>query len=277
MPELEDIRDHLGEVRRLGYVAPTDLGPRASRTNIQTLRSNAGLSPLIPQAQWTQVDFVTGYPLDLIEDQTNLGACTAFSATGAGARQRFMRTGKIVKTSGFYLYDQINGGRDRGSNIIDSMTIVESKGTPPADSYTSCKFREGLDPPGVEWYKEDLAVTVASSQECATALQSGMLCQAPILVTNSFENFTGDGVAWGGKAPSSSSSNHSIYLAGLKNINGTWYFILVNSWRPSWGPFRNGTCLIPMAAIDNAAMADDGYAHASTPDPNSSNLPVPSA
>lgn len=267
---IDDIRDHLGEVRRLGYIAPDSSKEmlRASRANIQSLRS------LIPVAQWQPVDYVTGFPSSLINNQGQLGACTAFSACGASARQRYMRTGQIVPLSGFWVYDQINGGSDNGSNIIDSMGVLESHGAPLASAYTKCQFRVGL-PAGNDWYKEDVAITVGSSDECATALQLGMLVQAPILVTKSFESFTGDGVAWGGSAPRSSSSNHSIYLAGMKQVGGQWYFILVNSWGANWGPFGNGSCLIPLAAIDNPAQADDGYAHASTlPKSDSTGVPA---
>ena len=96
----------------------------------------------------------------------------------------------------------------------------------------------------------------------------GGMGQGPILVNNNFENWSGDGEAFGGGAPNSSSSNHSIYLAGIKFLNGDpnrWRFRLVNSWSPSWGPFKNGSCLLNPKAIDNAADADDGYGHMSTP------------
>src|SRR5690348_13798976 len=84
--DIPEIVDHLGETRKLGYVAPfgDGLKPRATRTNIQKIRTDAGLPALIPQDQWTEVDYVTGYPLSLITDQGQMGSCTAWSDVGGG-------------------------------------------------------------------------------------------------------------------------------------------------------------------------------------------------
>jgi hypothetical protein len=225
------------------------------------------LPALIPQADWVPVDFVTGFPTELIVNQGSLGACVAFSDIGGGARMRFLRTGNILVPSAFFVYDQINGGRDNGAVIRDALTVMETTGAPPLSSYPKCIFRAGQNPIGVPYYKEDVAVTLTNSAECATAILMGMFPQMPILVTSNFGQFTADGVAWNGTAPRQSGSNHSIYLAGLRSVGGVWYFIMVNSWGVSWGPWGNGACLIPLAAIDNPATADDGWAHADTPAP----------
>lgn len=273
---LDDIKDDNGIVRRLGYVAPDSSKKmmRASRTNIQTIRSNAGLKPLIQPGdpEWMEVDFITGYPLDLITDQGQLGACTAFSASGSGARQRYIREGRVLMTSGFFIYDCINHGHDNGSNIIESMDTVERIGSPPLETYTKCVFpRNPPQPPaGALMYKEDVGITGSTAIEFATMLLMGILPQGPMMVTNQFEKWSGDGEAFNGGAPNTSNSNHSVYYGRLKFLNGDpnrWRLGLINSWRPSWGPFKNGTCLVVPAVIDNAADVDDGYGHASTPNP----------
>lgn len=279
---MEIITDENGVGRVLGYKPPDKEKQklRASRTNIQTYRTNAGLPALVPQAEWEELDYVTDYPLELILDQGQLGACTAFSDIGAGARQRYIRTGEILIPSSYFVYDQINGGADNGSNIIDSMFTIEQTGAPPLASYPKCIFKAGRLPTNVPYYKEDIAITLTSAVECVTALLMGMFPQVPIYVTDSpypFEKFTTDGVAWNGVAPKNRASNHSVYLAGIKKIASGWVFIMVNSWRSTWGPFRNGTCLIPFAAVDNPSTLDDAYAHGSTPVPNGSGIPVGAA
>src|SRR5262252_6572285 len=121
MPALPDIRGRDGVLHKLGYVAPTkdETKVRASRTNIQTIRQQAGLSPLIKPGdhEWREVDYTAGAPLELITDQGQEGSCTAWTCVGAAARQGWMRTGKIIVPSGYYVYDCINGGQDNGSNI----------------------------------------------------------------------------------------------------------------------------------------------------------------
>ena len=268
---IDAFRDHTGVVRKLGYKAPSEdkVKLRAGRTNIRTLvTSPDAIDGLIPQEKWKEVDFVTGRPAELINNQGQEGACVGASGCGASQRMRYMRDGQILMLSWTYLYDQINGGVDQGANIIDSMNVLEKVGVPLLSVYPTSRFKENLPlPAGTLMYKEDLIVTVTDSLECATALQLGILPQVPIYVNNNFDRFTGEGIAWSGKAPRGNASNHSIYLAGMKFINSVWYFILVNSWGINWGPFNNGTCLIPMAGVDNPAMTDDGYGHASTSSP----------
>jgi len=224
--------------------------------------SSSGLPRIIPKSEWSEVDYVSGYPTSLIVDQGQLGACVGFSCVGAWTRQHYIRTGQVVVPSGWWIYDQINGGQDNGAVINDAQTVmIQQGGAPPASAYPRCLFRAGQKPAGsYPWYTEDVPIKLASSAEAATAHMMGMLTQLP-LNAGIFSSFDSNGVARGSIG---NSSNHSIYLAGQVQINGTWYFRMVNSWGPTWGPFKNGTCLIPLAAIDNPAMEQDGWCHAST-------------
>ena len=178
-----------------------------------------------------------------------------------------MRTGKIIVPSGYYVYDCINGGQDNGSNIIHSQKIIETVGAPPQSVYPKCQYPGYIPavPDGTPMYREDVAIVGATAIEFATMILMGMLAQGPIYVDNSFDNFTRDGVAWNGYPPNTSSTNHSVYFAGIRFLNGdphNWYLILVNSWA-LWGPWGNGCCLCPPEGVDNGARADDGYGHAS--------------
>jgi hypothetical protein len=252
----------------MGYVPPVDRGPRAEADiSIEGLREQLGL-PEIKESDWEPMDFVTGFPEELIEDQDGEGACTAASDTGASARQRFIRTGQVVKLSWQFVYDQINGGQDNGSNIRDSMEVIENAGAPPAASYPKSLWVPGRVPSGVPMYKEGRRITVDSSSSCVIALMMGVFPQVPILATSDFvagRNFSKNGMAWNGRAPSGRSSNHSIYLGGWDIVDGIKAFRLVNSWAvKGWSPLGDGTCWIPFEAVDNPAMQADGYAHAAT-------------
>lgn len=265
------IEDHNGIARKLGYLPPHEDSKRvrASRSSLQSV------TPLIPQSQWKEVDWVAGTPGELRLDQLQEGACVGGSCAGANALLRYLLTGRIVIPSLWYIYDQINGGRDNGAVITDAQTTMLGKGAPPVSAYPKSLWQANQDPSGVPFYREDVPLTLASSAEAATALLNRWLPQLPIQVDNTFENFTSEGVAWGGRAPRGNASNHSIYLAGLRNLPiAGWVFKLVNSWNLSWGPFRDGTCYIPLAAIDNPASADDGWCHISIRDPDDT-PPVP--
>jgi len=268
---LPDIRGRDGMTHKLGYVPPdaSEKKMRASRTNIQTIRQSQGLSPLIRPGdpEWRECDYTVGAPLELITDQGQEGSCTAWTCVGAAGRQGWMRTGKVIVPSGYYVYDCINGGQDNGSNIIHSQKVIETIGAPPVSAYPRCLYPGYVPsvPNGTPMYREDVAIVGATALEAATMLLMGMLFQGPIYVESTFDNFTPEGIAWNGRPPNTNASNHSVYFAGIRFLYGNpndWYLILVNSWN-LWGPWRNGCCLCPPDGIDNCAYVDDGYAHAS--------------
>lgn len=273
---VEEIRDHLGNERRLGWKAPDASYARkmrASRTSIQTLREENGLPPLIPRGEWKPVEFVTGFSTDLINDQRSSSGCTGWSAAGGMMRQRAIRGQEFVRLSGAAIYAQINGGRDDGSNIIDALKAIESKGTCLESEMNFPKIYANQIPAGSLRYREDVAITLATSEECATAIQMGILPQVPVMAWSGWERWSGDGVA--ATYSRKGYGNHSVYLAGLEFVSGRWYFRMVNSWTKSWGPFRDGTCRLDMAAIDNCAYADDSYGHGSTLNPKPGEAPEP--
>lgn len=252
--------------RKLSWIAPDSnhLMMRSTRQNIRDVREMNGLPREIPASEWVEKDFVTGYPKQLFEDQGELGACTCAAATGSMSRIRYVRGLDETprKFSWLWLYDQINGGHDNGSNIIQSLHVISSTGVPPAESYTRPLWMPNRNPQNVPFYKEQLEITVTDSLDCAIALQMNLLPEVPIFVNNMFGKANGDGVAWNGVAPRNGQGNHAIYLAGMKFIHGVWYFVLVNSWSATWGPRRDGTILIPFAGVDNCAYANDGYCKA---------------
>lgn len=262
----DDHRDHTGEVRRLGWIAPSSeqRKPRASRTALTTLRSNAGLPPIIPRSEWVPREFVTGSP-DLINDQRDCSGCTGWSAAGGAMRQRWISGQEILRLSGAAIYAQINNGRDEGSNIIDALHVLSNTGTCLESEIDYPNIFEKQIPAGKLRYKESLPVTLATADECATALLMGMLPQVPVMIWSGFENFDGDGVAR--TYQKHGYGNHSVYLGGLERVGGRWVFRLVNSWGPNWGPFRDGTCRIELDCVENCAYAEDSYAHAATMNP----------
>ncbi len=272
---LDEMVDHLGTLRKLGWVEPdkNERMVRASRFNIQILRAQTLPSepPVLTMAQLTailqtrKIDFTDGAPTSLINDQGSEGACTYASACGCMQRGLWMRgmNDGSIQLSWQYGYDQGNGGSDNGSSIAGSLSVVQ-KGIPLMAEYPKSLWVPGRMPPNATVFREDVPMTLGTALECATALTMDILPHVPLFMNQAaFERFTGDGIAYGGKAPGNTRGNHAIYLAGLRVVAGVIYFVMVNSWGHSWGPFKNGTCLIPFACIDNCDQADDGVGHAS--------------
>lgn len=262
---MDDIQDNAGNVWKLGWKAPStdQLKLRATKVRLQDYREAAGLPPLIPRSEWRPCDYITGHPLELIEDQTDIGSCSAFTATGAGNRQRFMRGQPHVKLSGFWLYDQCNGGRDNGSNIGEVNEVVRRMGIPPLDSYPKCLWKSDRNPTGVLYYREDVEVTMDTFDELATFLLGHVgLPQFPVDAGN-MQRFDGDGIGVGnGRQP-----NHSVYGAALEYVSGIWVLRGISSWRTSFGPFKNGSWRLTERQVNDCADAEDGNGHISTIDP----------
>lgn len=268
---IEEILDDDGIVRRLGYVRPAveySRMMRATRTSITTLREAAGLPPTIPRSEWVDRDYCIGWGTEFILDQKSTSACTGFSAASGMMRQRHLRGQPFHRLSGGSVYAQINGGRDNGSNIIDSMNAVERKGACLESEMPLPKIFTRDMPGAGTWFRESVAVTVDTFDEIATAILMGMVPQFPVQVGNRYGKFDGDGFA----GFDNGYGNHSVHGAGLKwfaNRNA-WGIAQPNTWGVSWGPFRNGICYLTEKHINACASDDDSYAHSATLNPESS-------
>lgn len=255
---IDFIKDHLGELRKLGRLpTPKGMMRAGGATNICDWREKNGLPRLIPRSQWQPIDFITGYDRELIENQRDYGACSAATETGAQNRQRAMRGKKYERLSWPWLYDQCNGGGDNGSNMGEISRVARKQGVPQYSLYTECKFRSGINPPGAIWYKEGIdEITASNFDEYVTCLLMGILVQHAI-DGNSIGRFNGDGVCIDtGRNP-----NHSVYSAALKFINGLWVLGTVNSWDLPFGPFGEGWCYTTEKQLMAVADTDDAVGH----------------
>lgn len=284
--------DHLGEVRKLGWVAPAgdSLLLRAATTNIQKLRTDAGLPPLIPRDQIIEKDFVSPLGRRCINDQRSSSGCTGWSCAQASTRVRLIRGQPFEKLSGAAVYAQINGGRDRGSNIIDACDVMETTGTCLESEMNFPNIYAKQIPPNSLRFKEDPAskVTITSFDELLTAINMNMIGQFPVNATQAWiqnRGFDKNGVA---QLSSSGSSNHSVEGAGIVRLGSELLVIMPNSWQ-WWGPWVNanppwyadfiarnnitpidsqfplaGCCLISEGHMDNCARDDDAFAHGVT-------------
>lgn len=245
--------DHLDQPRRLGLLPPT--------ANCQRLRAAArslsAITDILPRSQWVETHYKDAIPkadwAKLVLDQAQYGRCVAGSCMGANAVTRYLRTGKIVIGSMSWMYSQICGGGDNGAVITSAQQVMLSTGVPTVDQAPDepQRFNPQPMPAGSVVLKEDEAIAIDTPDEIATALiKLGGFTQGGINVTRSFESFTSAGVAWGGRLPPPG-ANHSIYIIDIVHVGGQWYFKLVNDWNnTSWGPYGDGTCLIPIDSVD---------------------------
>lgn len=272
LPAYEDMH---GNVRHLA-LRQADPNERAK------MKAVSSAFQLIPRSQWRQID---RRPLwakpEFILNQKSTSGCVGFSAASAEMRSRDLRGLTYARLSGSYVYSWINGGRDQGANIVDSLNALQQHGTcldstcPVSSIYRSQSKAGDAE---AQRFKIGYGVAVTSSDQAScfdwvgSIIQQGAIAQFAIEVGNNFENFDANGVA----GYAAGYGNHSVEGDGMIQINGVWYITMPNTWGP-WGPWNNGYVLLAEKHIMGVVQAggQDAYAHIDVMnDPQDANNPV---
>lgn len=262
---LTDFRDMNHVVRLLGRLEPDTKAKkmRASQTNIQTHRVANGMSPLVPKNLWVPKDNTATFNERFILNQFQTSGCVGFSGACARMKTLFLASGKLVVLSGAFLYALINGDRDQGACITDSMAELVNTGVCTTKEFDLPNiYRRQIPNSAYEVakiYRETYSVTVGSWLEVMTAVQMGWVVQLPVQVGPNFENFD----QYGAAGFSNGVGNHSVHVDGAVLLpNGEWALTMMNTWG-LWGYRKNGRCLLYQRHVDGCGTQDDAYAHGS--------------
>lgn len=201
-----------------------------------------------------------------VDDQGDIGSCTAH---GVGAALRFehiVRTGKDLPLSRLQLYfssRRLEGtvNSDAGAQIRDVVKVAAKVGVAPETlwPYDVAKFKR-LPPKRVfEAAKADLAITYSRVAVGAAALKTALYAGHPVVIGISvYDSFEGDETAKTGlvKMPASNESmlgGHCMLATGWNDAQRT--FTVRNSWGPDWG--NHGYCHIPFDYLGSPALGAD--------------------
>lgn len=233
---------------------------RSGLTSFTAYLQSKGLS-LIPQAQWKPIDNRSVFDNKFCNYQLKYGACVGASCAMAVEKERFTRGQPFVALSWQYIYDQLNGGRDRGACITSAMQVMLNSGAPPVPDYFPVpQFNTKKQPDSRSRFKLDMALTLTHWNELCTAIQMGFMVQYPVQVGQNYNNFDADGCCGVDRGQ----GNHSVHADGMIQLpSGVWVLTHMGSWDLTWGPFKNGRAFHRQAHIENCAMEDDAFTHIS--------------
>jgi Intein splicing domain len=135
-----------------------------------------------------------------------------------------------------FIYAQINGGRDAGANISDSMEVLRKTGVSlETEVPEGVIYKNRIPPTAYETAKRFKAFdcySVSTWEEIGTALQLGYVVVDSIRVGSGFNNLDSEGVP-----PVSPGMGNHCTMGGeaMKRMkNGQWKWLKRNSWA-LWG------------------------------------------
>ncbi len=184
----------------------------------------------------------TRFGTDWIKNQGRRGSCNPYACTAILEKTRFNRGQELVKLGPEWMYAQINGGRDGGSQLKDGITAMERVGVPrvelvPYESYLISQQKPEAKAdalrfrvlPG-EYYG------VSTEEEFATALAMDFCVLFAVHVTNAWMKLDANGIVY----PTDGMGNHAIHADDVRIFNGEYQFDHAGSWGTRYGQDGRG-------------------------------------
>ena len=192
-------------------------------------------NPVIPRSEWAAVKRPRG-PVPIL-DQGQHGSCVGHGSTRAIMKLRSRAGLPFVLLSPTFVYAQINGDRDAGSDPADAATTLASVGTcTMQECGEDTIFRRQIPQSAYETAKRFKALDIYQCQSFDEAI-SAWLCGFDVFDTvyvgARFNNLDGEGVPPAARG----FGNHCVMYGDELKQSSKWGWLMehANSWSTDWG------------------------------------------
>ena len=237
-PALTSVVDLSGVTRMLGNL-PSPPHERAM------MALSLGSNPRLPESEW--VEFDEWPDMVKIKDQGSHGACNGHAAALSLELARFAAGYPHTPLSAWWVYGNLTGGWDVGSNPMDALKLLTDTGCAPESDvpwgvFNPRKFSDQAKADAPR-FKCELSGVITDPDELMTAVQLRRPVNGTVHASGAFTRLDGDGCPGG----LSGGDNHAITLAfgAKKTTKHGWMIKLANSWTTDYG--LKGFCWVPLS------------------------------
>lgn len=206
-----------------------------------------------------------------IRNQGSYSSCNGYATAAALSRVRYLRgIQDNLILSGSFIYSLINGGRDQGSMLEDSLRVVQTHGAPPESLVGQSMIYPRLQPSNAKQealkHLGFVAYRTDTKQAWRTALAAGYIGVAVVQAGRNFNKMsplnTGTSCAVRGGVDRGS-GNHAICISDMRIIGGEEYYLNDNSWSTS-GYGSLGRAWLPWDSFEECWKYHDFFVIASS-------------